>query len=636
MPNLFDRKPKSGAATITAAARAVNVRDAATATMLKGVTATHQQHEAWRLYRIASELHYPASYIGRNVGRFKYPVGWVPADNLTATPAVPEGVDRDDLYRAAEYIMASFYGRFGGVSSLAEAYAKNMAVAGEAWLVGEVVSGEPLWHVFSIREFGPADSAEDGQVAYRRYQAGRNETGMRGEADPTFVPQFVRRLWEPSPELTEFADTSTFSVLEDLKDLVTLNRSLRARIVSKLTQAGFLFLPSSLSLAGPIGTPTGDGDKVDDPFARKLLDIVERQALSNDAPAVPTVIRGDADAGEAIRFILTDRTIDRVELELRAEKRSAIARGMFLPPEISEGMGSANHFSAWSVQDSGYAHLLPYAWGWADALTLIYLRPLLRDWNTKNRKGYTEADIRRISVIADGSDVVTRPNEAEDGRQLHDRIAISDSSLRARSGVPDAEAPSDEEALRQLGRKMNNPYLATYGLPINDDVDWETVAAVGASPGRPGVGSVDEAHRPADSSDPAGAPGEGETQGDDGMNARVLAAAAPGFLLAARKKIGAKLRARCEPNKELHASIKHVANEDVLAEVDLDDLDLGRSEVRGWFAAELRAIESAAFGVSLSTIDAFIDHLADREMDGGCPPADLVPLAFRVTSQSHH
>lgn len=634
MPALFDRKPKNGAATITAAARAVNIRDAATATMLKGVTSTAQQHEAWRLYRIASELHYPASYIGRNVGRFKFPVGWVPPDNVTTTPAVPEEADRDDLYRAAEYILMSFVGRFGDVSSLAEAYAKNMAVAGEAWLVAEYESGEAWWHVFSVREFGPADSATEGQIAYRRYPTGRNDTGIRGVPDESFTPSVVRRLWQPSPELTEYADTSTFSVIEDLKDLVTLNRSLRARIVSKLTQAGLLFLPSSLSLAGPVGVPTGDGSAVEDPFAAKLLDIVERQVLSDDAPAIPTVIRGDADAGEAIRFILTDRTIDRVELELRAEKRSAIARGMFLPPEVSEGMGSANHFAAWSVQDSGYAHLLPYACGWAESLTSIYLRPLLRDWNNQNGNRYTEQDIRRLSVIADGSDVVTRPNEAEDGRQLHDRTVISDSSLRARSGASDAEAPSDEEALRQLGRKMNNPYLATYGLPINDAVDWGTVAAVGASPGRPGVGSIDQAHRPSDSSDPHGAPGEGETQAEDDMTARVLAAATPGFLLAARKKIGAKLRARCEPNKELHASIKCIANESVLSELDLDDIDVTVADVKAWFVTELAAIADVAPDVDPSVLDAFIDHVAEREADGGYPLADLHPLASRVTLAS--
>lgn len=118
------------------------------------------------------------------------------------------------------------------------------------------------------------------------------------------------------------------------------------------------------------------------------------------------------------------------------------------------------------------------------------------------------------------------------------------------------------------------------------------------------------------------------------MTARVLAAATPGFLLAARKKIGAKLRARCEPNKELHASIKGIANESVLSELDLDDIDVTVADVKAWFVTELAAIADVAPDVDPSVLDAFIDHVAEREADGGYPLADLHPLASRVTLAS--
>lgn len=604
-------------ATITAAARPVNIRDGATAAALSQVSNTRDQIAAWDLYQHTAELHYPVSYAGRNVGRFMFPVATVPAINLNSVPSVPDDDDRDDLYRAAEQAMFAFTSDSGDLSDLAEQYTKNMAVAGEAWMVAEGTdSSIPSWHVFSVREFGPirAGGSDDSGIAYHRFP-----TGSSASTDPTFKPALVRRLWQKSPMLSEYADTSTFSVLDDLRDLNVLNRSLRARLVSRLTQAGFLFIPSSLSLAGPVGNPTGDGNAVEDPFANKLLNIVEKQMLSGASPAVPTIIRGDADAGEAIRFILTDRTIDRVELELRAEKRSNVARGMFLPPEVTEGLGSTTHWQSWSVNDSAYSHLLPYASNFADAVTRVYLWPVLRDWVQANPgRGYTEIDIRRHTVWPDGANVITRPNEAEDGRQLWDRFAISTQALRKRTGAAPTEAPEDDEYVRMLGAKNNNPYLATYGLPIHDQIDWDMVANVGQAEGRPGVGSIDEDHRPADSSDPAGAPGEGETQVErDQMAAKMFTLAANGHLLRARQKVGAKIRAKAEPRRTVHAALKSVPNEGVLTAVNLSEIDLTTGDVTTWFTDALSDLSDDLRSVSEgSKVDKFIDLLIDSEVHG--------------------
>ena len=85
------------------------------------------------------------------------------------------------------------------------------------------------------------------------------DSGNTSAPDWSFKPGYLRRIWQPSPKLREVADTPTFAVLDKLKTLAVLDRSLRARIVNSLTQSGFLFMPSQLSLAGPIGAPTGDG-----------------------------------------------------------------------------------------------------------------------------------------------------------------------------------------------------------------------------------------------------------------------------------------------------------------------------------------------------------------------------------------
>lgn len=627
--SFLQKKPAS--ASITAAARPLNIRNSDEAGLISGVSRTREQREAWKFYRSSSELNYPTNYLGRNVGRFRFPVGVIPADDLMGAPSVPDPSERDDLYRVAEEIAFLIRSEDGTIQDLAESYTKNMAVAGEAWLVGRRESGEIIWTMFSVNEFGPkgiGDSwtTDTSGIAYARYSSGNHE-----QPDLGYKFSLVRRLWQPSPELREYADTTTFSVLSKLRMLDVLDRSLRARILSTLTQNGFLIMPTQFHLAGPVGTPTGNGEAIDDPFAAKLLAIIQRQYDNREAPAAPAVLRGDAQYAEAVRFLTMDRTIDRVELELRSEARASIARGMFLPPEVVEGMGSANHWSSWSVADSAFSHLLPYAQGFANAMTSTILWPLLRTYVRETNAPFTEADIRRHVLLPDGSDVITRPNEAEDGRQLHDRMTISDRALRDRSGVPEGDAPTDEEYVRQMGRKTNNPYLATYGLPIHDEIDWDEVASVGSSDGRPGVGSVDQGDRPADSSDPAGAPGEGEA-GQDGMSARLLTAAAPGFILAARKKVGAKLRARCEPNKDLHSAVRNVPNEEILAHVDpLADLELPASTIQNWFMDELRGIAKAVPEAEPIHVLRFVRALSEAEAEGGIEPADLPALALTAT-----
>jgi hypothetical protein len=618
---------KNPTASVTAAVRPLNIRNTAEATAISMVSGGSEQREAWKFYRTMSELNYPVNYLGRAVGRFKFPVGVIPDNDLAAGATVPDVTERDDLYRAAEEIMFFIRGEEGGISELAEAYTKNMAVAGEGWFVARMMNGEPVWSMFSVLEFGPNGSfSNDTSIAYSRYP-----TGNTSQADSSYVPRFVRRAWQPSPALHDLADTTTFAVLNNLRTLAVLDRSLRARILNKLTQSGFLFMPSQLTMSGPVGAPTGDGQKVDDPFAAKILSIIQAQNDMGEAPAMPALIRGDAALGEAIKFITTDRTIDHVELELRAEQRSGVARGMFLPPEVVEGMGSLNHFSSWSVSDSAYQHVLPYANGFADMVTHSILWPLLRDVIAAKGWNFTERDVRRHLALPDGSEVITRPNEAEDGRQLHDRAVISDRALRDRSNVSELDAPTEEEYVRQIGRKINHPYLATWGMPIHDKIDWDEAAAAIKGEGAPGIGSVDQAHRPADSSDPAGAPGEGDTQVDNSATATLLAAAAPGYLLSAHKKVGAKLRGRAEPNKKLHAAIKNLPNEKVLTHDGLlDALGLTAGEVRRWYVAELAPIAHATPSVDRMVTYRYVQALAAAAVDGEDP--DPVALAVTCTT----
>lgn len=544
-----------------------------------------QRQMADLYYRLA-ELHYPANYTGNALSRFMYPVGVVPEDSASA-PTVPKAAEQSDLYKAAQDAMFALEGPLGGVPELARLYGMNMTMTGEGWLVGEDKNGGTEWEFLSIRELIPTD-----QGGWLRNPTGAS-TGIG--MNPDYKPHYTKRFWRADPFATQVADAATAALTSDCQQLVALNESITSRIVTRLAQAGVLFLDTSLQVPGATQAPVGDGNAVSDPFYSQFLKTLESAIMERGGPSgsIPIIVRGQGKPEDLIKFITMDRTIDRVEMELRAELRTNIANGMDLPPEAQQGMGDATHFQAWQVGDATYnSHLLPEAQRWADGVTRVYLWPYLRDWVKATGNSATEAEIRRHVVIADGTNVVTKPNVAEDRRQLHDRSIISDAYLREGSAVGDEAAPSDEEYVRQLGRKNGNAYLATYGLGIHDEIDWDQAAVVGQSEGAPGVGSVPASRRPADSSDPAGAPGVKDNKKNaSDATVNVFGAAASGYIAAAQKSVGAMVRGRCEPHPEVFAAVKSAPNEGVLARLEweqLDEIGLTESDLADAFRKALR------------------------------------------------
>jgi len=616
---------------IIASATTVSPDDQAVIQRIKAAR-RNWQLQAADLYHQLAELHYPANYKGAALSRFAYPVGVIPEGNKDSRPIVLESGARNALDSAAEDAMFALEGPLGGMPEMARLYAINMAMAGDGWLVGNDREDATEWEFLSIKELIATD--QGGWI--------RNSTGSpTGPAEMGYKPDYVKRFWRADPFFTQVADSAMSALVSDCQQLVALNQSITSRLVTRLAQAGILFLDSSLQVPGAIEAPTGDGAPVSDPFYQKFLNTLESAILDRASPAgsIPIIVRGQGGPQDLIKFITMDRTIDRVEMELRAELRNNIATGQDLPTEAQQGLGDATHFQAWNVGDSTYSsHLLPEAQRWADGITRTYLWPALRAWNKDNGEKYGEADIRRRVVVADGSAVITRPNRGQD---MKDAAAIpgviKDSYLRDALDIPDEAKPDEEEALRQMGRHINNPYLATFGLGIHDRVDWSKVAATPAGEGRPGQGGTPPSKRPADPSDPTGAPGikDGKKNAAD-----LYAAAASGFLAAATKTVGAKIRARCEPHPDVFAHVKSAANEQVLARLETEHLDaigVTEEQLRGFFTDALSPMLPVLASAALDETPAvaYIDALAGLAGSRPTKPvglAELRHIAMRVLS----
>ena len=590
------------------------------------------QREAMDFFDLMAEIHYPACYFGNGLSRFRLFIGERPDGNPTGDPSERTGNDRSDLYRAAEDILLSIRGPLGGLPELQRLYGLNVMVPAECYLTGvdrregrETVTD---WELLSIQEVRKRDGATGtDQGSWARYFDG----GLG--PDPDWKPTSVERFWKKHPFRTFHADGPLQSLNGDCKRLLVLNQSLTTRMLSKLAQAGYLYITTAMTLTGAAEAPTGDGQVVKDEFAVKLFAGLEKGILDGTGKFAPDVIRGPS--GEEPKFITIDRTIDRVEMELRAEMRRNISAGLNLPTEAEQGLSQGTHWNTWAISDDTVKnHMEPEVIDFCNGLTETMLWPLLRSWNAANGARYSEADIQRLGVCEDPSGVARRPNMVEDVRQAHAAVAVSDAALRRASNIPEDDQPSEEEFVRQMGVQIKNPYLATIGMKIHDEIDWAAVAKVPSGEGAPGAGGTPPSRRPADPSKPEPKPAKNPKQASD---ASVLAAAASGHLAAAQKVVGAKVRALCEPRPELKAKVKGVANEKVLATVDWDDLDLAPRDVEAMYATALQDLhrDLCALGVNPALSHLFMVVVSEFATDRQHTPitlADLERLAAEVLS----
>jgi hypothetical protein len=135
-----------------------------------------------------------------------------------------------------------------------------------------------------------------------------------------------------------------------------------------------------------------------------------------------------------------------------------------VPKEIVTGLANVKYSNALIIDENLYkANIEPLALVLVDALTEVFLRPMLR------ARGYSEADLNRIIVWYDPSEIVTRPNQAEDSSDGYDRFLVGPHAWRREHGFGDDDAPTEAE----LGMM-----LLTNGTVLPPDVQMALLQAL--------------------------------------------------------------------------------------------------------------------------------------------------------------
>lgn len=438
-------------------------------------TAQAWQLAAWQCYKHVGEVNYSFNYAATILSRIRFhaavnieadsaPVDVTDAatlriDEQGSTKGTVNGVDPRVALRA-QHFMQQLHSH-SRMPQMAKAYALNLQVAGECYLV----CINEKWSVRSTSEL--------------KIDAGSNAIVQPSMSVGTMTPRRLKkgtpigRIWNQDPQYSADADSSLHSVLDDCEEMILLSRLMRVTARSRLN-AGILFIPDELSAtARTIGGTNADdseGDEDEDPFEKELFETMTAPVAQEDnaAAIVPMLIRGPSAEGPNIKYIQLARDVGS-GLELRSEKVLArVLAGINAPRELNSaapGQRTSNAAALQLIDDQTYKVLVePLALVWADAITEIYLQPLLRadieiqSWRAEIPD--LDEQIQRIVCWYDPSEVTTSVDQAAAANEGWDRHILSDSAWLKANGFSDNDKASEQELATRLA-------LAQVAIPPN-------------------------------------------------------------------------------------------------------------------------------------------------------------------------
>lgn len=278
----------------------------------------------------------------------------------------------------------------------------------------------------------------------------KGKSGKMGEVGPEWR---YFRIWDPCRR-DRYAATSPHRAMLDLLESMYVHQLADAAIAtSRLAGAGILFLPNDLAPSMPrteSGRPEpGSMEELIENLAQAMVESL-RDRTSEDA-FVPFMMTGDGEFGAMIRHILMERADDADAFASRMEEYAKrYGRSVPLPMEVVTGMGPANHWTAWKVDENTWSYYLaPLVGMILSALEERFADPLA---------GLLGDPGASVTLTADPRDVVAKPDRTDAAiraRQLG--ILSAEATLRYAGFDPERDIEPDREMHRAVGRLEELP-----------------------------------------------------------------------------------------------------------------------------------------------------------------------------------
>lgn len=474
-------------AALTAAAKILNPTGV-------GVTTTEIQYktwqdEAWAFYKAEGEFWFGVTWLAQALSRVK----------LVAAVEVPGGDEPEPLDDGdAADIIQSLGGGPGGQAALMKSFGIHLQVPGKVWLVGEdLAAGIRKWCTKSAHELK------------RSARGGFEVLVDEGRWEPLGAESLVVPIWDPDPEYSYLATSPTRSALSCLRKIDLYNRTIVAKLVSRLALNGFLFVPSEATF--PVKEEFKDQP---DPFIAELIDIAARgiQNPGDARSALPIPLKVKSELIEKFRYLKIFEVEEFRELiDARDKELLRLANMLNVPAEVMTGMGDVNHWTAWQLsEDAARIHVAPLAELVCSGLTAGYLQPTL----VAEGKALTDAAGNRIVIWYDLSDLVAKPDRTQQANDAYDRMEISGEAYRTLMTLDESMKPTTQQLKDMVLKKsLTIAGLGNVAFEELTGIEVPTPAPVAgapdAEPGGPGDGSDAEGPPP---SAPAPATGPPDTQ----------------------------------------------------------------------------------------------------------------------------
>ncbi|MFZ4266607.1 hypothetical protein [Streptomyces arboris] len=420
------------------------------------------QVRAWSFYR-TPEVRSFANWIGNAMSGALLYAGHT--TNGTDIERLPDN-------HPASVIVAEIAGGPQGQAQLLREYGRHLAVAGEGWTVirpGKDPGKDRMdWHVVSVLEMSRKGTNLEATID--------GEPVAIPAADPDKkVPDtapIAIRVWDPSPEIHQNADSPVLGSLNELEELRLLSAAVRAVTLSRLTGRGILVVPKGTRFPS---TPV-QGNEEDD-----LIDVfmeVAETAIrdpSSAAATVPIILEVPAEMVGNIQRLTFESNFDELAIQLRAENIRRFATAADIPAEFLLGLGDVNHWGQWGLtQEAVRLGIVPRLDIVTQAYTKFWLHPLLESQSIQG--------IHELVVAADSSPLRVRTNRSQTAVQVFELGAISARALRRETGFDESDAPTADD-IADRRRNKESPDSGTEKLPVDETNDEpDTLPASGAPP----------------------------------------------------------------------------------------------------------------------------------------------------------
>lgn len=389
------------------------------------------QRDAWYYWDVTGELRSPTVWIANAVSQ---------ADPYATTLDPDTGKPTGPSENAnAQAVAALVLGGASQRAGLLRVIALCWQVVGEAWIIIQPQGAQKpdKWLVLS------------GNKVHAKGTSWQYTDPFTGAEVILTTSDRLIRVWCPHPDDQAKADSSVRPALPILREIEKSTQNIAARLDSRIATNGVLLMADEMDY------PKGDFESSGGAFMDFFMQAAEA-GLQNPGQAssqVPVVVNAPAEiiaTGGAMAHIDLSTEFDSQVVELRDNGRDRLAQTLDVSKSTAQGtQNEANHWSAWQVSEDDYKiFIAPLLQAIGDPLTEHWMRPALIAMGVSPEQAQQEA------IAWDTTEIVARPDDTENLRDLHDRILISDEYMLTENGIGTDAMPNEEERTRRMLEKI--------------------------------------------------------------------------------------------------------------------------------------------------------------------------------------